>query len=193
MNLKILQTESRITNDESQSHLATSNIMLAVKITNKMKSRFPLVDEDDILGEALLGLVKAANTFDKTKGFTFATYAWKIMQNEILKLGRKSDNIIYNFSLQEPMVTNDVEDEFVSLEDMLVSPMQLDDVCENSITLDTLKKEYKKLNDKHRKVILLYFQEGLTQKQIAKITNYSQTQVSRVISKYKKDVKSQLG
>lgn len=47
------------------------------------------IEQEELEGLASLGLVKAASAFDKSKGFTFATFAVPVIRNEILMEIRK--------------------------------------------------------------------------------------------------------
>ena len=46
-------------------------------------------NKDDIVSEGMLGLIKAADTFDETKGFQFCTYAGLCIRNAMLMYIRK--------------------------------------------------------------------------------------------------------
>lgn len=46
-------------------------------------------NKDDIVSEGMLGLIKAANTFDETKGYQFSTYAGLCIRNAMLMYIRK--------------------------------------------------------------------------------------------------------
>lgn len=62
-------------------HCLTKNdIALAKAIANK---RNKIIYNEDTLSCAYLGLVKAANTYDKARGVKFTTYAYRLIKNEI--------------------------------------------------------------------------------------------------------------
>lgn len=62
-------------------HCLTKNdIALAKAIANKKNK---IIYNEDTLSCAYLGLVKAANTYDKARGVKFTTYAYRLIKNEI--------------------------------------------------------------------------------------------------------------
>jgi len=49
--------------------------------------------ESDLISEATIGLCKAAQRFDPTKGFTFSTFAAKVIKNHIWNMMKKIYNV----------------------------------------------------------------------------------------------------
>ncbi|HEY4519433.1 MAG TPA: sigma-70 family RNA polymerase sigma factor [Candidatus Paceibacterota bacterium] len=73
---RILQGDS-----EARNILARSNLRLVVSIAKKYVNRSPDLTLLDLIQEGNLGLFKAVDKFDHTKGFKFSTYAtWWIRQ-----------------------------------------------------------------------------------------------------------------
>lgn len=69
-----------------------SNINLVRSIINKRYlSKNPELYED-MLQEGIVGLLKAENTFDESMGFKFTTYAYKVINNEILMFLKRYKN-----------------------------------------------------------------------------------------------------
>ncbi len=67
--------------DEARGILARSNLRLVVSIAKKYVNRSPDLTLLDLIQEGNLGLFKAVDKFDFTKGFKFSTYAtWWIRQ-----------------------------------------------------------------------------------------------------------------
>lgn len=73
---RILQSD-----DEARGILARSNLRLVVSIAKKYVNRSPDLTLLDLIQEGNLGLFKAVDKFDYTKGYKFSTYAtWWIRQ-----------------------------------------------------------------------------------------------------------------
>lgn len=136
--------------------------------------------DEDLYSVGIVGLCKAINGFDASKGVKFNTYAVRAIQYEILKSFRKK-RIIPTISLDEPHKLAN-EDE-VSYADMIADNKSF----EEDVLADMQYEEIMNmLLDREQKIISLRM-DGKTQKEIAEILCISQPYISRVIkSAYKK-------
>ena len=88
---ELLQIKSRVKKGETRVNAATEglavgNLRLVMSIAQKFKNRG--VEEEDLIQEGNVGLIRAIEKFDYTRGFKFSTYAtWWIRQAVTRALG----------------------------------------------------------------------------------------------------------
>lgn len=131
--------------------------------------------KDDLIQEGMLGLWKACQSFDPGKGNTFATYAVKVIKNEMTMLLRKE--------LKHPKA-----DELDILLDRDCRCALLDAV-DRKVLWEEILREAELLGCKD--VVLLKV-TGLKQAEIAEKLGISQSYVSRLLSSLSKIVKKKL-
>ncbi len=71
--------------------LVEHNLRLVAHVAKKFDSSG--IDQDDLISIGTVGLIKAVDTYQPTKGTKFATYAARCIQNEILKTKGRGRNI----------------------------------------------------------------------------------------------------
>lgn len=75
------------------------NLGLVHSIANRFKGRG--IEYDDLFSAGCLGLVKAVDRFDESRGLCFSTYAVPLIMGEIKGLFRKSGTVKVSRSLKE--------------------------------------------------------------------------------------------
>lgn len=136
--------------------------------------------DDDLFSVGLIGLVKAVNTFDPDKGFTFSSYAMTVIRNEILITFRKK-RITHLFFIDEPYQLENGD--LVDISEMIADNKRFEDEVISDIQM---KKMLSNLSDREKKIISLSM-DGKTQREIAEILGLTQSYISRIIkSIYKK-------
>lgn len=68
---------------EERNKLVEDNINLVYYIVNRYFNNYG--DREEFISEGSMGLIRAANTYDKTKKIKFSTYACRCIYNEISK------------------------------------------------------------------------------------------------------------
>ena len=167
---------------EEHSEYAKEQVVLnnigMVGIVLKSLNLNPL--DEDLFSIGLIGVVKAVNTFNQDKGFTFSAYATPIIRNEIL-MSFRNKRIIPAFSLDEPYDLGNGES--VDFSEMIADSRRFE---EEAIVDMQIEQIFSILSEREKKIITLSMHDK-TQREIAWICGISQAQVSRIIkSVYKK-------
>jgi len=137
-------------------------------------------DYDDFLQIGMIGLTKAAMTFDETRQSKFATYAGRCIENEINMHFRKTKNDMRNVSLNEP-ISEDKDGNALTLEDVL-SDESKTNFIEISYYIETIEKAISLILNcftERERYIFLYTIGGNGQKEIGNQFNISQAHISR--------------
>lgn len=101
---KVLAKRIEEGDDEARNLLARANLRLVVSIAKKYVGRSPDLTLLDLIQEGNLGLFKAVDKFDFTKGFKFSTYAtWWIRQAITRALADQSRTIRIPVHMVETM------------------------------------------------------------------------------------------
>ena len=84
---------------ENRSELINSNFGLVHSCANKFRGRG--VDYDDLFQAGCVGLIKAADNFDSSRGFAFSTYAVPVILGEIRRIFRDGGTVKVGRALKE--------------------------------------------------------------------------------------------
>ena len=87
------------TKNENRSELINSNFGLGHSCANKFRGRG--VEYDDLFQAGCVGLVKAADNFDSSRGFAFSTYAVPVILGEIRRIFRDGGTVKIGRALKE--------------------------------------------------------------------------------------------
>ena len=169
------------------------NIRLVYYIVKKYDGA--AAEYDDLVQCASIGLWKAIKTFDPTKGFQFATYASRVMHNEILMLLRanKKGRIIDDKQIvsMDSALNIDADGNSLTFEDILQSSCCVEDHLMESELSKIIAEFVENYNTRNAEIASMYV-KGMTQRMIADITGISQSYVSRIINKFKRDLKKHI-
>ena len=179
----------------AKSILIERNLRLVAHIVKKYS--FPSKDVDELISIGTVGLIKAIDSFDASKGTRLATYASRCIENEILMLFRNSKKQKSEVYLQDPIGVDKEGNEFC-LMDILSS--EKDSVLEKVESNLQVKALYKKLGESltRRESSIIIMRYGLidgkckTQREIAVNLGISRSYVSRIEKKALKKLKKEL-
>lgn len=165
---------------EEYERLIIENEALVYHVLKQMHLYSQLEDYYDV---GMIGLCKAAKTFDNHKGSKFSTYACICIRNTILMdiRDQKRQCDYYSISLQTP-INYDGDGNEQILENT-ISDYELEIDILNKEEKIALIESIRKLNDEDRQMIDLYFWKEMTQKEIARYLKMSQANVSRRIQR----------
>lgn len=163
--------------------LIERNLRLVAHIVKKYS--YPHKDTDDLISIGTVGLIKAIDSFDTSKGTRLATYAARCIENEILMLIRNTKKIKSEVYLQDTIGV-DKEGNEISLMDVLSGDE--DSVIEVVEKRIQVRKLYDKINEclTEREKIIIKMRYGLndgkprTQREIAAFLGISRSYVSRI-------------
>lgn len=82
--------------------MITNNIGLVHSVANRFRGRG--AEYDDLFQSGCVGLIKAADNFDESKGFAFSTYAVPVIMGEIRRIFRDGGAIKVSRSLKEKAI-----------------------------------------------------------------------------------------
>lgn len=182
----MLKTGTEEEKEQARQILIERNLRLVAHIVKKYQN----VEEDiqDLISIGTIGLIKAVNTFDGTKGSRLATYAARCIDNELLMLLRTKKKISREVSLYEPLGT-DKEGNAISILDVTCAE-QIDVVEQMSFSEDVCKLSKLVCNilkGREQEIIImrygLFGTKEMTQREIGKKLDISRSYVSRIEKK----------
>ena len=172
--------------DESaRASLIEHNLRLVAHIIKKYYSNS--AEQDDLISIGTIGLIKAVNTFDSSKGIRLSSYAARCIENEVLMYFRSSRKSAQDVSINEPIDT-DKDGNALTLMDIMAAD---DDIIENldcKIKSEQLRKYISEvLSPREQTIVRLRYglegKEPLTQREVAQKLGISRSYVSRIEKK----------
>lgn len=170
-----LQLWSTRPSDYAKEQMVLCNYGIVFSVMKNLG--IPLTDED-MFQTGIIGLLKAINTFDTSKGYQFSTYAFPIVRNELLMAFRKSKrSVMAAFSLDDNADTGNGES--VPYAEMIPDGK---DYAENVVNLMLTQQIFERLGSREKHIFTMFFVESRTQSEISEALGISQSYVSRIIS-----------
>ncbi|MGE5432477.1 MAG: sigma-70 family RNA polymerase sigma factor [Syntrophomonadaceae bacterium] len=160
-----------------------------------------IVDDRDYFQFGIEGLSEAIDRFDPEYGTKFETYAIQRIRGKIIDELRKiqikprsangaeGDTTYINVSLNN---SYDEEDGYMLYEVIPNEDELPDEILDKSEAKELLLNAIKKLEERDRLVLTLYYYENLNYKEIAQVLNITVSRVSQIHSKIIQELKHKL-
>ena len=178
-------------NEEAKDKLIEHNLRLVVFLAKRYENT--RVDLEDLVSIGSKGLIKGINTYKRGKNIKLATYCSRCIDNEILMYLRKNKKTKADISFEESL-SFDSDGNELHLEDILGTESDIvTKPLEEEYDRKILKEELSKLDKRDKEIMYLRYglngKEELTQKEVAKKLNISQSYISRIEKKVIKKLK----
>ena len=169
----------------ARNKLVNHNMRLVAHIIKKYYANYS--DQEDIISIGTIGLIKAINTFDYTRGPRLATYASRCIENEIFMHFRVKKKSAVEVSMDEP-IDVDSEGNPLTFSDIIYSDETVFDDVDLKMKSEKLYEYIENIKDERNKQIIimrygLYDTDPMTQREIAKKLGISRSYVSRIEKK----------
>jgi RNA polymerase sporulation-specific sigma factor len=178
----------------AKTELISKNLRLVAHIVKKYN--FPSWEVDDLISIGTVGLIKAIEKFDYSKGSRLVTYAARCVDNEILmyiRYNKKNKSEVY---LQEPLGVDTDGSEFCLIDLLGTHGDLVHEEVEKSILIKQVYELMKTvLDNKENVIIQLRYGlscESKTQREIAEIFGISRSYVSRIETRALKILKKEM-
>ena len=162
--------------------LIERNLRLVAHIMKKYYTQ--AADQEDLLSIGTIGLIKAIETFDRSKGARLATYAARCVENEILMYFRSQKKTAGDVSLSDYLETGkdgtalEIQDVIASEEDLFEDLSRREDIQRLRSALEHC------LTEREQRVVVLRYGLGggkpLRQQEVAASLGISRSYVSRI-------------
>ena len=174
---------------EAREEFINNNIGLVINtVLNKFMNAD--CDKDELVATGCEALVKAADTYDISKGNEFSTYARSCIYNEIMTFLRKLKNDSSVLSFDDVAYLSDDGND-LKLEDVVPSKVDIErDYVEkehSKLELKLLKQSMECLSERNREILMLYFgfynNKRYTCEEIGRMMNMGRAGVSIAIKR----------
>lgn len=173
--------------EHSWEKLVIGNTKLAYKIANAYYCK--QLDREELFGFSLIGLVRAAQTFDPTSGNKFSTYASYVIKNELnVAIRQNQRHVIETVSLNNEIESDNGE--LIELVDLVGSNFDVYDELNYKDVKNRMLLALNSQTERNRNIILDFLHE-VERPKIASKYHIAQSNVSRIIKQFKEKVYQQ--
>lgn len=167
--------------------LVEANIRLAQKLAWEYARRWNLlpklrIDMDDLLSIMYLELCTAAQSYDPTRGYTFATYFYQCGLNAARILIRDSRTHKRRASITAVSLDMPVDVDGHTMADLIPAdePTPEDIACEAS-DVAMLRRSIAALPERSQKILYMHYWQDMQQWRIGEVVGMAQANVSRIL------------
>jgi RNA polymerase sporulation-specific sigma factor len=169
----------------ARNQLIEHNLRLVAHIIKKYYSNAN--DQDDLISIGTIGLIKAVDTFDNSKGIRLSSYAARCIENEVLMFFRSGKKTAQDISMNEPIDT-DKDGNALTLMDTLAVEDNIIDNLDCKIKSEQLKNYIVEVLSPRERIIIelrygLSGSKPLAQRVVAEKLGISRSYVSRIEKK----------
>ena len=195
-NLALFKEYYETNNPNIREEIILGNIKFAASMACKFIPLDSSYDQDDLLQIAIIALIKSVDSFDYTRGYSFTSYAGRIINNELMMLWRKYKNLPIILNLEDaPLLVK--SDDSISYTDMVSNPnINIEEDYIYEVTKSLILSKLDILSERNKNIICDYF--GLTNNQKISMQklgikyNLTQPSISRIIQKSLSKIKFEL-
>lgn len=169
----------------AKNKLIEHNLRLVAHVIKKYYSK--VNDQDDLVSIGTIGLIKAINTFDSSKGTRLSSYAARCIENEVLMFFRNGKKSSLDISINEPIDT-DKDGSALTLIDIMSTEDSILDQIDIKIKSEKLHKYISEILSPREQLIIelrygLNGNQPITQREVASRMKISRSYVSRIEKK----------
>ncbi|PYY28171.1 sigma-70 family RNA polymerase sigma factor [Paenibacillus illinoisensis] len=176
-NEELIKIAKETNDSELRDKIIKNNMHFAIKLVNRTISNGSTEDPDDLVGIAMIGLVKAYDTYDCSREIKFSTYMAKVITREFSALARakgmKCRSKYSCVSMDDNMYKNGNEESEKTVMDFLADNshselIAVEDVMFNEVLEDNIESM---LTDNEKIFSRKYFFEGMSVADIGRDMN----------------------
>lgn len=167
--------------------LVEANIKMAQKLAWEYARKWGLlpklrIDMDDLLSIMYLELCTAAQSYDPTRGYTFATYFYQCGLNAARILIRDSRTHKRRASITAVSLDMPVDVDGHTMADLIPAdePTPEDIACEAS-DVAMLRRSIAALPERSQKILYMHYWQDMQQWRIGEVVGMAQANVSRIL------------
>lgn len=180
--------------DGARAVLIERNLRLVSHICKKYY--FKTNDSEDLISIGTIGLIKAVDSFDYTKGTRLSTYASRCVENEILMYFRSLKKQNGEVFMGDTIET-DKQGNPLTVEDLISDDTDIVEELEKKRRIGEMTELIKNMkNEREKEIVILRYglnnQKPLTQREVAQKLNISRSYVSRIEKKVLEDLRGKI-